>query len=270
MSRALFKQVYQNLPGGLSHALYDRAITAMNPKFRAQRESWDAVFAKMGRPRVVVSGPFKGMKHIPSPTPGNFLPKLIGTYEMELAPVTERLLQMDIDVAVNVGCAEGYYSVGLAWRNPKLRVISFELKTPIRHLMRELAALNGVSDRVLPRGKCDPAQLKAALEGPSKPLVICDCEGYEDVLLKPDEIPALRRAVLLVETHDPFNPGVAGRVRERFASSHTIEEFRGRERSSSDLPAGVGLSGVDAALAMQEDRSFQPLWFLMIPKPKSA
>lgn len=264
--RALFKTVYQSLPGGLSHALYDAAITRGNAKYRAQRESWQRLFDKMGRPGVVHAGPFKGMKHIPSPTPGNYLPKLIGTYELELAPITERLLQMDIDTAINVGGAEGYYSVGLAWRNPRLRVISFELKTPIRHLMTQLAALNGVSSRVEARAACDPAALRAALEAPKKPLVICDCEGYEDVLLRPDETPALTRAVVLVETHDPFNPGVADRIRKRFQSTHTIEEFRGRPRVPGDLPAGLNLEPADAALAMEEDRSFQPLWFLMIPK----
>ena len=160
----------------------------------------------------------------------------------------------------------GHPSVGLAWRNPKLRVISFELKNPIRHLMVKLAALNGVADRVEPRGACDPTELRKALEGPKKPLVICDCEGYEDVLLRPDEIPALRRAIILVETHDPFCPGVSGRLRERFSATHTIEEFRGRPRVAADLPASVGLKGADAMLAMEEDRSFQPLWFLMIPK----
>ncbi|MBL8746280.1 MAG: hypothetical protein JNK58_07995 [Phycisphaerae bacterium] len=264
--KRMFKGLYQSLPGGLSHALYDAAITASNAKYRAQRASWARVFERLGRPRTVISGPFKGMSHIPSPTPGNYLPKLLGVYEMELAGVTERLLAMDLDVAVNVGGAEGYYSVGLAWRNPKLRVISFEMKNPIRHLMVELAALNGVGGRVEARGTCDPALLKQALDGPKRPLVICDCEGYEDVLLRPDEIPALKRAVILVETHDPFCPGVSGRLRERFGPTHTIEDFRGRPRVASDLPEGVGLTGEDAMLAMEEDRSFQPLWFLMIPK----
>lgn len=264
--KKMFKGFYQSLPGGMSHRLYDAVITAGNTKYRAQRASWERVFGRLGRPRTVIAGPFKGMKHIPSPTPGNFLPKLLGIYEMELAPATERILAMDLDVAINVGGAEGYYSVGLAWRNPKLRVISFEMKTPIRHLMNQLAALNGVSGRVEARGACDPAQLKSALEGPKKPLVICDCEGYEDVLLRPDEIPALKRAVILVETHDPFCPGVSGRVRERFAATHTIDEFRGRPRVAGDLPAGVPLEGADAMLAMEEDRSFQPLWFLMTPK----
>lgn len=264
--KSMFKGLYQSLPGGLSHALYDAAITAGNAKYRAQRATWDRVFQRLGRPGTVIGGPFKGMKHIPSPTPGNFLPKLIGTYEMELAPVTERLIAMDLDVAINVGGAEGYYSVGLAWRKPALRMISFELKNPIRHLMVQLAALNGVSGRVETRGACDPAELKAALSGPRKPLVICDCEGYEDVLLRPDEIPALKNAVVLVETHDPFCPGVSGRIRERFSATHTIEDFRGRPRTMSDLPAGVPLTGEDAMLAMEEDRSFQPLWFLMIPR----
>jgi hypothetical protein len=264
--KRMFKALYQALPGGLSHPIYDAAITAGNARFRAQRASWDAVYARLGRPTRIISGPFKGMQHIPSPTPGNFLPKLLGVYEMELAPITERILGMELDRVINVGGAEGYYSVGLAWRNPNLRVISFELKTPIRHLMSRLASLNGVSDRVEARGACDPAALRAALEGARRGLVICDCEGYEDVLLRPDELPALRSAAILVETHDPFCPGVSGRLQERFAPTHVIERITGRPRVPADAPPGLNLSPDDTALAMQEDRSFQPLWFFMTPK----
>ncbi len=262
----MFRGLYQSLPGGLSHSLYDAVITAGNSRYRAKRAEWRRVFERLGRPGTVIAGPFQGMKHLPSPTPGNYLPKLLGVYEMELAPVTERLLSMDLDVAINVGAAEGYYSVGLAWRNPKLRVVSFETKKPIRHLLNRLAALNGVGGRVEARGNCDPAELRKALDGPKKPLVFCDCEGYEDVLLRPSEIPALKHAVILVETHDPFCLGVSGRIRERFGPTHTIEDIRGRPRVASDLPAGVALTGDDAMLAMEEDRPFQPLWFLMIPK----
>lgn len=264
--KRMFQGLYQSLPGELSHSLYQAVITASHAAYRAQRASWDRVFDRMGRPSAVISGPFRGMKHVPSPVTGNYLPKLLGVYEMELAPITERLIAMDVDVAVNIGSAEGYYSVGLAWRKPGLRVICFEIKKPFRHMMSRLAALNGVGDRIDARGTCDPAQLKLALDGPKKPLVICDCEGYEDVLLRPNEIPALKRAVILVETHDPFCPGVSGRLRERFGPTHTIEDMRGRPRSASDLPGSVGLSGDDAMLAMEEDRSFQPLWLLMIPK----
>lgn len=262
----MFKRLYQTLPAGWSHALYDAAITAANPRYRSQRASWKRLFRRMGRPDRVLSGPFSGMRHLPSPTPGNFLPKLLGVYELELAPIIERLLAMDFDVAVNIGGAEGYYSVGLAWRKPGLRVISFELKKPIRHLMVRLAALNGVSDRIEARGACDPAALKAALEATRNPLVICDCEGYEDVLLRPDEIPALARASILVETHDPFSPGVSSRLRERFEPTHSIEMARGRPRTLADLPAGTNLAGEDALLAMEEDRGFQPLWLLMLRK----
>jgi hypothetical protein len=264
--RRMFQALYQSLPGGASHRLYDSVITLSNATYRAQRASWETVFDRLGRPGTIISGSFRGMKHIPSPTPGNYLPKLLGTYEMELAPATERILAMGVDVAINVGGAEGYYSVGLAWRNPRLRVVSFETKTPMRHLLNQLADLNGVRGRVDSRGACDPSELKRVLEGPKRPVVFCDCEGYEDVLLRPGEVPALKRAVILVETHDPFCPGVSGRLRERFASTHAIEEFRGRARVAADLPTGVPLTGADAMLAMEEDRSFQPLWFLMIPR----
>ena len=53
-------------------------------------------------------------------------------------------------------------------------------------------------------------------------MVVCDVEGYEEILLVPEKIPALARATLLVEMHDCFRPGVTELIAERLAPRITF------------------------------------------------
>jgi hypothetical protein len=43
-------------------------------------------------------------------------PKFLGTYELELHRVIERAIELRPKYVLNVGCAEGFYPVGLAIR----------------------------------------------------------------------------------------------------------------------------------------------------------
>ena len=66
---------------------------------------------------IVRNGPFAGMRY-----PGvqsvcsTIVPKLIGCYEKELHSVIELICSQQYNSVVDIGCAEGYYAVGLAMR----------------------------------------------------------------------------------------------------------------------------------------------------------
>ena len=51
-------------------------------------------------------------------------------------------------VVVNIGCAEGYYAVGMAGRMPDTRVDAFDIDPAAQRACGELAARRGVADRV--------------------------------------------------------------------------------------------------------------------------
>src|SRR2546423_12652663 len=91
---------------------------------------------------VVRAGPFAGLRY-----PDNLIqiPKLLGTYELELHPAVERLIASRPTTVVNVGAAEGYYAVGLARRLPDARILAFDIDERSQEHCRRLAALNGVA-----------------------------------------------------------------------------------------------------------------------------
>jgi len=218
----------------------------------------------------VLSGPFRGLRYIGEAVGSILPPKLLGTYESELYPQVEALVALAPDVVVNIGAGEGYYAVGLARRLPRARILAFEADARGRELTAHVATLNGVIDRVEVRGLCALDDLKSALHGTTKPVVVIDVEGAEEILLDPAQVPGLARAAILVEVHDALVPGIGEVLLRRFAATHRHEEIWSQPRTARDLPGFTRLAGLtpwraQAIRAMDEQRGGRMRWFWFVP-----
>lgn len=182
----------------------------------------------------VLCGPFAGMVYGDRAFGSQYYPKLLGTYEKELAVAVEEILSAQPSRIVVAGAAEGYYAVGLALRAPGARVIAFEAVEEARRAISETAARNGVADRVEVLGLCDLPALEAALGSDRNAFLLCDVEGAEAVLLDPRLLPRLREIAVLVETHDFAVPGVEAELCRRFETSHRVERLVPRSRTVDD------------------------------------
>jgi hypothetical protein len=78
------------------------------------------------------SGLFAGMSYLPDASEGSLMARLLGTYEAELRPHIEALVAEGLDCVIDIGCAEGYYAVGLAYRFPNLEVFAFDIDETAR------------------------------------------------------------------------------------------------------------------------------------------
>jgi hypothetical protein len=150
-------------------------------------------------------------------TMGSPVLMLTGMYESMFHDALERAIARAPEAVVNVGCADGYYAVGLALRLPEAHVRAHDLASSARRETAALARLNQVTDRVTVAGRCRsfPADTD---------LVLCDIEGGEVELLHPH---GLERAIVLLETHDFARPGAATTMRDRFAATHEVETLEG-------------------------------------------
>ncbi|HWE40194.1 MAG TPA: hypothetical protein VG406_26820 [Isosphaeraceae bacterium] len=259
------KHLVERAPGPFPLATLEALRALRYPEVRSRQRLVRRLFAKVGKPSHIVCGPFAGMRYDARAYCSAILPKFLGTYELEIAPGIEAVAASASDVIVDIGAAEGYYAVGLALRVPTARLVAFEMYPPARALLSRHARRNGVADRVEIRGECTLDALAEALDGAERPAVVCDCEGAEDVLLDPDRIAALRRAIVLVESHEGMVAGVNDRLRDRFGASHDVTLIPSRPRTVADLPDGVALDPDEAAAAMDEQRDWAE-WFLMTPK----
>jgi hypothetical protein len=226
--------------------------------------------------KKIISGPFAGMKYVDRAVGSMIIPKLLGIYENELFGIIREIVADPPDWMIDVGAAEGYYAVGLARCCPKLQVTAFEMESEGRSLLLELAALNGVAERIDIRGRCDPAELKKALaagEG-RRGLVVCDCEGYEDILLDPAHEPALRKISILVELHERNARDLSEEMRRRFEPSHQIEEIWTYNETNRTFPFSTlylrVMPKVYRDCALSEHRHVPMNWFWMKPRLPSG
>jgi hypothetical protein len=218
----------------------------------------------------VRSGPFKGMKYIRRSCGSCYIPKILGIYERELYPLIEEAVTAKYDLIIDIGAAEGYYAVGMAMRCPDARVIGYELEPRGQAMLKEMTQLNGQEHHVEIRAKCEPQMLQLDLASAQRPLVICDCEGYEEVLLDPEKLPDLKKAAVLVELHDFIVAGVTQKLMQRFGETHTIREIIQTDRSPADYPYRSLYTRMLPRRyldwAVSEWRPVRMSWLLMTPK----
>lgn len=227
---------------------------------RRHRDERDLV-AHAGR--VVLTGPFAGMslQGACSPIGG----KLLGTHEMELAPIIESLCRSEIQHVVNVGAADGFYAVGMLRRLKAARATAFEMLMPYHSAIDELARANAVRDRLAVRGACDVEALASALAGDTRTLVIMDVEGAERELLDPVRVPPLRGTSVLVELHDFLDPQISTILRRRFEPTHRVTSYRAAARTVRDLPAVAGMRSQALLRLADEGRPAAMEWFWLEP-----
>jgi hypothetical protein len=183
----------------------------------------------------VAAGLFEGMFSPPQSICGEHVPKFLGTYEIELLPVFERLRRMDFQQITDVGAAEGYYAIGCCLLWPKAQVTAFELTEVGRQLLAEYARKNGVEARLKIKGKCSAETLADELASRKTGLIIMDVEGAEAELLLGSDVRRLANFHILVEIHDALCPGGAGAIQKAFSKSHQIEIIEARPREAKDL-----------------------------------
>ena len=218
---------------------------------------------------VVASGPFVGMRYA-SGTTAVFLPKLLGTYELELHEAVRECAGC-FSLIINVGAADGYYAVGLARADPRARVVAFEMEADRRELLGQIAVLNGVAERVEIHAAADATALSEALGSGDECLVVVDVEGAEETILDPAAVPGLKSCTIVVEIHPHAVAGIDKTLRDRFGSTHEIEEIWEQPRTADhfplDAPIYMRLLFSDALVnTMRERRPERMRWFVMRPR----
>ena len=213
---------------------------------------------------IVQSGPFKGLRYFDETVWGSITPKWLGSYEAELHPIINQIVERSYDTIIDVGSAEGYYAVGLAVAVPAAKIFAFDTDFISRAQVRRLAALNHVTNRVRVEAFCSHRQLdKLSTENT---LVVCDVEGFEAQLLNPARSKSLLRDDILVEVHEADSSSEGEQLlMSRFLASHRIERITATSRDSwieQNLPR-FSIPTETLRKATEEHRSSGRVWLWM-------
>lgn len=258
------------------YAFYQRTLFRWSHYFQVQRAFAleNVIHGSLDRlspGKKVLRGPFAGMAYPSYAAVGSSLsPKIIGSYEHELHAQLNALRSRTFPLIVNVGCAEGYYAVGLARCFPTSEVLAYDLSPYARPLCAAMAELNGVGHRVKVQGYCDPAHL-ARLATENTCLIVCDCEGFEEWMFTPQNKHQFATSTLIIETHDFASPAITQRLRELFANSHDCVQIpvappADRKALFKDLLSPVATEEWVMDLLLDEARPSTQFWVIFTPK----
>jgi len=221
--------------------------------------------------RIVQSGPFAGMRMIDLSArgDGDIAPKLLGTYEQELHPALLDFATRRYDAIVDVGCAEGYYSIGAARLFPDTPVLAYDIEPEALDILMQLARENSCEAQMIPGAFCDPAVLREVVTNYPRSLIIADCEGYEKELFSdPATNAALASSDLIIECHDLWDADITPSIRAALAETHDIGVAMACGRNPNAFDFLADLSDWDRWRAVWERRGSRMHW--LICKGKAA
>ncbi len=216
---------------------------------------------------IVQSGPFKGMT-LPREQAwkdGALCPMLLGCHEQELHGILEmeiaRLAEIPNPKIVNLGCAEGYYAVGLKRRLPHATVRAIDPEDKCIRIMGEAAVLNGV--QIIANGDIDEV-----LDAPD--LIFSDCESAETAYLDPQRFLGLKNRTThyIVEVHNEEGLDRGKILFDRWHKTHHIVSIGEGHRNPNAHPVLWYSHSFVRWLAVCENRPCIMGWFIMVPKPE--
>lgn len=217
----------------------------------------------------VAYGPFKGLRFPETATWSRHdrAPMLLGIYEAEVLDIIQKL-QPDFKNFINIGAADGYYSVGALVSKKFTRSVAFEIDEKSRDIIKEVACLNGVGDSIRIEGAATSTTMGeiAGLLGPQTFMLI-DVEGFEYELLNAEALRLLRETTIVVEMHvfTEFQQLSYANFIAKCADTHKVSIVKTTHRDLSRFNELYKYSDNDRWLICSEGRPLLMEWVHLEP-----
>jgi len=216
----------------------------------------------------ILTGPFKNAVYTEA-----HLAKVIGVYEKEIYPFLNILAKKKFDIIYDIGAAGGYYIAGFSKIFPDTRMIAYEMLEHCWKRLEEVAAQNGVPNKIEIRGEFSCDEWNKQAETVRDFFIMMDVEGAELTLLNPVAYPVLYQGHILVEIHENEAQNCESTIRERFVKTHQILEVESEERKLTDFPEGISMVVLNSFKStfleiLSDQRLDKQKWLLLIPEGK--
>jgi 23S rRNA U2552 (ribose-2'-O)-methylase RlmE/FtsJ len=216
-------QLLKKIKSKLSFFLFYKKNTVLNELQIAHRQKMEHdIIKKIFKNDLTVrSGLFSGMKYINTSFGSSLLPKILGSYEYPIQKWIKDAINKDYSEIIDIGSAEGYYSVGLAYTTNNSKIYAYDINEKALDANKKMAALNNVEKKITFKNVCSNEDLNNLVK--NNTLIICDIEGAEKVLLDPIKAPNLLLCDYLIESHDFLDSEITETLIDRFHKTHKIE-----------------------------------------------
>lgn len=195
----------------------------------------------------------------------------LGQYEQQIQNRLETLSGTKFQNIIVIGCAEGFFTMGLAKVFPNSKVVSVDIDPNTLAICRRNAEINGISDRCVFLSSADQAVLGGYLDNGAQNLVFLDCEGYEFSLITPDFVKKYPQATYVCEIHDfsdrgEITPDLKEKLLGAYIETHDVEVFSGEPRDPRKGAMLDHLTSSEQWLALDEGRARGMEWLIATPK----
>ena len=185
--------------------------------------------AKYGN--VIPYGIFHGMRF--DSDEKTFNPSMrLGTFELQVQQLLQQVRSKSYEHIINVGCAEGYYTVGCAIIFSTAGIRALDYVSSCLETTMALGRMNGVDSRISTGGRFDFHNV--SMSEVENSLLIIDIEGSESELLT--NRAAYSKSDLIVEIHEGFKPGICAALQEAFQQTHEIQILGLADFSNLSVP----------------------------------
>ncbi|MBF0380054.1 MAG: methyltransferase domain-containing protein [Magnetococcales bacterium] len=215
---------------------------------------------------IVQGGLFAGLRLYGGIDSGNFnLKHILGSYEAWLNDDIRALAENRARL-LNIGCASGYFSNGLAQLNPNMAVVGYDIdngEINVANQIKELNNLQNVTHKLVSKEFIYDDILQ------SGDMLIVDIEGGELSLLDPQNNPATLLCDIIVEIHMVGDLGcdeVANIICDRYVKTHTIKTLYEEQKTGiiDKLDSEFGyINRFGQVVAQAHLRGYTQQWLVM-------
>jgi hypothetical protein len=222
--------------------------------------------------KIVQHGFFKGLKYPSFQSCGSSIfPKLFGSYEYELYSTLLKFEGNNYSEIIDIGCAEGFYAVGLALKFPNAGIYAYDIDRKALEYCKLMAFENKVADRVN-LGSCCTTETLRNFHFTGRGLIVCDCEGYERELFSDANISSFKLTDLIIELHTFVHQDVKDYLVSLFENSHNYTLITSHDNNRKMLDFKPYLNNMNKAVhlkAIEEGRPTTMDWLILTPKTAS-
>ena len=213
---------------------------------------------------TVQRGPFVGLRLHPDVawSAGDTVSKVLGTYEQELHEPLLDAVAKNPDCVVNIGCADGYYAVGVQRLLPDVPVFAFDIDPMAAFDLSKTQDLNGTYVRF--DRHFDFFDPPPELEEFESVFFVIDIEGSErEIISMPSEI--LIKSSMLIEVHDLYEPGLTAKLVEFLSRTHDVQIIPEAGRNPHTFNELQNYGTIDKYIVLCEFRGSSMNWLYATP-----
>ena len=235
----------------------------------AKNKAWDILLKKHSY--LVAYGPFSGMKLNENVwwSKNDRITQTLGIYEDHVLKKICLFASQGATKFIDVGAADGYFAVGVAFSKIYPQVVAFEIEAEGQKRILENAKANNCEDKLLVCGEANIELIARETKDINTTTVLIDIEGAEYDFLGEQMLETLSKSYVICELH-PWMVEDGSRVQksllDRAKVFFNIEVIKRDSYNPNSFPEFDGLTDEERLIAVGEDRSKNMQWLVCTPK----